>query len=82
MRRRRIARRSRQTRGTPTRTETSAETCSVGAWRRPRAPATNLAKAAALYDEVVAHYTVVVGSGHRTVKANKSSAARLRAALA
>ena len=44
--------------------------------------ALNLEEAAALYDEVVEHYTVVVGPEHKAVKANKAVAARLRAALA
>ena len=42
----------------------------------------NLVKASALYDEVVAHYSITVGPEHEVVKGNKAIAARLRAALA
>ena len=42
----------------------------------------NLEAAAALYDEVVAHYTIAIGSEHEAVKANRANAARLRAGRA
>ena len=39
-------------------------------------------QAAAIYDEIVEHWTIVVGGEHAAVKARKADAARVRAALA
>ena len=41
----------------------------------------DLAKAADMYDEVVEHYVIVVGTEHPAVKAQKANAARVRAML-
>ena len=40
----------------------------------------NLEEAAALYDEIVEHYTIAVGPGHKAVKGVKAKAADLRRA--
>ena len=42
----------------------------------------DLAKAAALYDEIAEHWTIAVGAGHSEVQACKADAARVRAAVA
>ena len=50
-------------------------------WQRAKqiqASGGSLEAAAALYDEVAKHYTIVVGPEHEAVKSNKAAAARLR----
>ena len=41
----------------------------------------DLAKAADMFDEIVEHYTIAVGTEHPAVKVQKANAARLRAFL-
>ena len=41
----------------------------------------DLAKAADMYDEVVEHYVIVVGTEHPAVKGQQENAARVRAML-